>query len=358
MIYAVIAFLFCLFAAPPAARSAQSPEVLFRNLEKLTPEKRLQVLVEGAKREGALMMYVTTSGPAIEGLLSGFRKKYPFVKPQTWREGRGAALAERAIAEVRAGRHIADVLGGGETALTPLLEMSALARYWSPERKYFPDDYKDKEGFWTGTFLQESIFGFNTNLAERSKLPASYFDLLDPYWKGKLVLDPLPNTFVRGSLVAYGENKAMELFERLLSTQEVQFRRGRTLQTQLLAAGEFVASPEIRLGTLRALKEKGAPIDYHYTYPTPVEIRPVAIFKTAPHPHTAALLVDFWLSPEGQQIMIESGYSVAREGIESDSAEVKKVKVPIGLEWLRANEKRVQQIAKDVFAKRAKGAGR
>jgi iron(III) transport system substrate-binding protein len=236
--------------------------------------------------------------------------------------------------------------------------MSALIRYQSPERKYFPADYKDREGFWTGTFLQESIFGFNTRLVDRSKLPASYFDLLDPYWKGKLVLDPLPNTFVRGSLIAYGEKKALELFDRLLGTQEVQFRRGRTLQTQLLAAGEFAASPEIRLGTLRELKEKGAPIDYHFTYPTPAEIRPVAIFKTAPHPHAAALLVDFWLSPEGQEIMIQSGYSVAREGVGSESTAARKVRLPVTIDWLEGNEKRVQQIAKGIFAKRAKGAER
>jgi hypothetical protein len=55
-------------------------------------------------------------------LLGSFRKKYPFVKPQVWREGRGAALADRAIAEIRAGRHIADVLGGG---LRPWTGMSA-----------------------------------------------------------------------------------------------------------------------------------------------------------------------------------------------------------------------------------------
>ena len=350
--------LVCLFVLSPASLLAQTSEELFDKLEKSAPQKRLQLLLEGAKREGELMMYVTTSGPAIEGLLSGFHKRYPFVKTQVWREGRGAALAERAIAEERAGRHIADVLGGGSTALTPLKKIAALARYRSPERKYFPDDYKDNDGIWTAAFLQESIFAFNTNLADRSKLPATYFDLLDPYWKGKLVLDPLPNTFVRGSLIAYGKKKALELFDRLLSTQEVQFRRGRTLQTQLLAAGEFVASPEIRLGTLRELKDKGAPVDYHYTYPTPVEIRPVAIFKSAPHPHAAALLVDYWLSQEGQEIMTQSGYTVAREGVGAESAAVKKAKLAVTIDWLEANEKEVRQISKSIFAKRAKGAKR
>jgi iron(III) transport system substrate-binding protein len=347
--------LFLLLALLPGGARAQNAEDLYRKLDRLSPENRLQALVQGAKQEGSLMVYATTSGPAIDSLLTAFRKKYPFIKTQVWREGRSAALAERITAEIRAGRYLVDVLGGGSTALQPLMKISALARYHSPERSHFANDYKDEAGYWTTVFLQESIFGFNTNLVDRAKLPASYFDLLDPYWKGKLVLDPLPNTFVRGSLIAYGEKKALELFNRLLSTQEIQFRRGRTLQVQLLAAGEFAASPELRLGTIRELKEKGAPIDYHFIYPTPAEIRPAAIFNTAPHPHTAALLVDFWLSREGQELMLQAGYSVAREGIGSEETTAKKARVPVKLDWVEDNEQKVQQITKDVFAKKAKG---
>lgn len=251
----------------PALSWAQAAEELYQKLQGLDHEKRHQMLAEGAKREGTFTVYATTSGPAIDNLLNAFRKRYPFLRPQVWREGRGQALADRALAEIRAGRYIADVLGGGETALRPLMTASALARYQSPERKHYSQDYRDAEGYWTSAFIQESIFGYNTRLVDRTKLPATYFDLLDPYWKGKIVLDPLPNSFVRGALKAYGKKKALEFFELLLRQQEIQFRRGRTLQAQLLAAGEFAASPELRLGTLTELKRKGAPVEVHYIYP-------------------------------------------------------------------------------------------
>jgi hypothetical protein len=114
--------LLLLSASPAKDAWAQNADELFRKLEDMPPEKRAQLLIEGAKREGSVMVYATTSGPAIDNLLGSFRKKYPFVKPQVWREGRGAALADRAIAEIRAGRHIADVLGGG---LRPWTGMSA-----------------------------------------------------------------------------------------------------------------------------------------------------------------------------------------------------------------------------------------
>ncbi len=35
-------------------------------------------------------------------------------------------------------------------------------------------------------------------------------DLLDSSWKGKVALDPLPNNSVRGSLKAFGKEKALD----------------------------------------------------------------------------------------------------------------------------------------------------
>jgi iron(III) transport system substrate-binding protein len=345
--------LFLLIVFPPGARG-QNAEDLYQKMQTLSPEKRHQLLVEGAKKEGTVMIYGTFSRPDQDALLAEFRKKYPFIEPQLLREGRGAALADRALAEIRAGRHIVDVMGGGDTALPPLLKAAALARYNSPERKYYPKDYRDDEGYWTAAFVYEWVFGYNSRLVDRAKLPANYFDLLDPYWKGKLVLDPLPNFFVRGALIAYGEEKAMDLFRRIVE-HGLNFRRGRTLQTQLLAAGEFFASPEQNLATLAKLKGEGAPLEFRYIYPSPVSLGPVAVFKTAPHPHAAALFVDFWLSAEGQKVMTEREYSVMREGMRSTDSAAARAQVAVRPDWVTANEDKVQQINQEIFTRKAKG---
>lgn len=346
--------LFLLMLLPGVAQG-ENAEELYQKMQGLAPEKRQQLLIEGAKKEATVMIYGTFSRPDQDVLLAAFRKKYPFIQPQLLREGRGAALADRALAEIRAGRHIVDVMAGGDTALPPLLKASALARYHSPERKYYPKDYRDEEGYWTAAFVYEWVFGYNTRLVDRAKLPKSYFDLLDPYWKGKLVLDPLPNFFVRGALITYGEEKAMELFRRIVQ-HELGFRRGRTLQTQLLAAGEFSASPEQNLATLVKMKGEGAPVDFHYIYPSPVSFGPVAVFNTSPHPHAAALFVDFWLSAEGQKVMTEREYSVVREGMGTGDAAGARSRVTVRPEWVVANEDKVQQINQEIFTRRAKGA--
>ena len=88
-------------------------------------------------------------------------------------------------------------------------------------------------------------------------------------------MDPLPNSFIKGALKVYGEAKALDLFKRLVEEQGVQFRRGRTLQTQLLAAGEFPAAVENLIAHIKRTKSLGAPVNYHYIYPTPVTLAPV-----------------------------------------------------------------------------------
>jgi len=339
----------------PLSLPAQNSEKAYQKLKGLSGEKRQQALLEGAKREGSLTLYAVFTQPTMEALLKLFNSKYPFIKTQFIREGRGDALAEKYFTELRAGRNLADVVAGGDNAILELIEGKGLARYPSPEQRNYPKDYKDAEGRWTTVFISEWAFGYNTALVDRSKLPKTYMDLLDPYWKGKLGLDPLPNNFVRGALRVFGEKKATDLFQKLVDHQEVQFRRGRTTQTQLLAAGEFAASPELRLSILKELKTKGAPVNYHFAYPFPVTLGAVGVFNAAPHPYASALFTDFWLSKEGQQFMIDREFTVVREGMTEIDPEGKKNMVPLTLEFRKATDDWVRQVTRDIFAKKARG---
>ena len=338
-----------------SAASAQDAEKIYKKIQSLPEKQRQQALVEGAKKEGTLTLYAVFVRPVMEAFLQSFSQKYPFIKTQFIREGRGDALADRYLTEYRAGRYIADVLAGGDNAILSLLEGKVLASYESPERKYFPREYKDKEGRWTTIFISEWAFGYNTRMVDRNKLPKSYLDLLDPYWKGKIGLDPLPNNFVRGARKAYGEQKALDFFQKLVETQDIQFRRGRTLQTQLLAAGEFAASPELRLSILKEMKQSGAPVDYHFAYPFPTTMAALSIFKSTKNPHAAALLVDFWLSKEGQQFLVDREFTVVRDGMMQLDVEGVKNMVPLDLEFRAATDEWVRKITAEVFSKRARG---
>jgi iron(III) transport system substrate-binding protein len=329
---------------------AQTTMDAYGKLQKLGAEQRRQALLEGGKREAALMIYSTIAQPDMQSLMASAEKKYPFLKIQVWREGRGAALADRAIAEARAGKYIADVVVGANSGLYPMMKAGILARYRSPELVNYDKEFFDPEGQWAAACLFEWLFAYNTNFVEPRALPATYMNLLDPYWKGKLVMDPLPNSFIKGALKVYGEAKALDLFKRLVEEQGVQFRRGRTLQMQLLAAGEFPAAVEIIIAHIKRTKNLGAPVNFHYIYPTVLTVSPVSIAKSAPHSYAAALFVDHLLSREGQTVMAEAGYSVAQKKVDVVDEKTRKARVVIAPEWETEMGDKVAKIAKEYFA--------
>jgi iron(III) transport system substrate-binding protein len=332
---------------------AQTPDAIYSKLENLQPEQRRQFLIEGAKKERELMLYSTLSqAPVIDAAIE---KAYPFLKVQVWREGRGSAIADRALAEARSGRLLGDITVGANSGLFPMVKAGILARYRTGEAAHFDKEYLDPDRYWSTVFFFEWVFAYNPTMVDKSKLPQTYMNLLDPYWKGKLVADPLPNSFIKAALRVYGEKKAFEFFKRLVEEQNLSFRRGRTLQAQLIAAGEFPAAIEVAVTHPRQMKAKGAPIDYHYIYPTPVTLAPISIFKTAPHPHAAALAVDFILSKEGQKLIASLGYSVPRKDVDVPDEAAKKARVVIPLDWEWKMTDEVRRIAKEYFALKSRG---
>src|SRR5258708_8035832 len=56
------------------------------------------------------------------------------------------------------------------------------------------------------------------------------------------------------------------------------------------------------------MKQKGAPGEWFAIPPAIGRANGVALARKPPHPHAAALFVDFILSPEGQAILEKGGY--------------------------------------------------
>src|SRR5881409_3369971 len=90
----------------------------------------------------------------------------------------------------------ADIFVGGSSEFhDPLGKQGLLEAYISPNAKDVAAQFKEPSGLWTGWYT--GIFGFisnNDRLAKElgGKKPATWDDLLDPAWKGKLILpDPI-----------------------------------------------------------------------------------------------------------------------------------------------------------------------
>ena len=80
-------------------------------------------------------------------------------------------------------------------------------------------------------------------------------------------------------------------------------------------AGEYPTAVALHGHTVLDFKEKGAPIDWKVLDPYWAKSNHIMLAKHAPHPHAAALLIDWVLSEEAQTLMTTFGRVVARNGI-------------------------------------------
>jgi ABC-type Fe3+ transport system substrate-binding protein len=78
----------------------------------------------------------------------------------------------------------------------------------------------------------------------------------------------------------------------------------------------------MQISKLDAMKRKEAPVDWIASPQTLATISTVAMIKNPLHPAAAQLLIDFYLSAEGQRGLAASGKIPLRRGVKSQSREV------------------------------------
>ncbi len=281
---------------------AQNTEARLSALESLPLSDRQGRLIEGARSEGEVLIYLNLDVIVAKALTDGFMKKYPFVNPRVARFS-GASIIARVENEARAGKLSADIILSGELGILVLIDKGIMARYRSPQRDLYPDGFKDKEGYWHAYLLNLLVPAYNTKLVSKEEVAQRLDDLLRPRWKGKLAMDSQSYFWFGAVLQQMGEEAGLRLMQKL-SEQNLRHVRGRRLLTQLVAAGEFDVAVETNLNSVLGLAHQGAPV--WFAPLRPLFWRPSFMFLTrgAPHPYAGALFIDYLLSEEAQRIFV------------------------------------------------------
>jgi iron(III) transport system substrate-binding protein len=303
-----MALLLALMAPLPTGAYAQSAEdiLLYKGPD------REQKLIEGAKKEGQVVIYAAIIvNQGMRPIAEKFQKKYPFIKLTYWRAD-SEDIVQKASAEVRANNLVADIIegtGAGELAVAA----DIVQPYYTPVVNAFPEVYRDPKGLWTPTRLSYYSIAYNTRLVPADKVPKTYDDLLDPQWKGKMSWrigsssgTPL---FITNLRLAWGEERAKAYFEKLKEQKIVNFGAGsaRTLVDRVIA-GEYSIALNIFAHHPLISKGKGAPTNSQLMDPVASTAATMSLVKGAKHPYSALLLVDYILSKEGQQILADAEY--------------------------------------------------
>jgi iron(III) transport system substrate-binding protein len=259
-------------------------------------------IIEGAKREGRLVLYTGMETEESSLFTQEFAKKYSFIKPEIFRSS-GEKVQARFMVEHRANTHLADVFQTSIVQVYQLKNSGMLARYTPEEAGAYSDGFKDPQGYWTAFYQIPYVIGYNTRLVAAKDAPADYQDLLNPRWKGQIALETEEYQWFYHAMQLMGRDRGLD-FMRKFAGQNLQMRKGHTLLAQLVAAGESAIATVVYSNRVERMKATGAPIDWvRFKGPTITAINAIAIPDKAPHPNAARLFVDFVLSREGQSLL-------------------------------------------------------
>ena len=288
----------------PTIASAQSPDI-----------------VNQAKKEGGeVILYTTMTVGDFEHFSKAFKEKYPGLNLRHVYLSSSRQTA-RVMQEFRAGRVQGDVLGNSPEPLLYLKQQGVLGQYRSAETKNLLSGAWDSDGFWSGITTDLLVTGFNPRLLAKSAVPKNYDDYLRPQYKSQIAVNrgvPYPLT---GMVSLRGDEQGTAYFKKL-SQQDLRLVEGYSHTINMMAAGEYPLTGFMQVSKLEAMKRKDAPVDWLPATQTLATISTIAMVKNPLHPAAAQILIDFYLSPEGQRALATAGKIPLRKGVRSQSKDI------------------------------------
>lgn len=277
-------------------------------------------VVKAARQERSINYYGAPDlAITLEPVFQLFRQKYGVEVGFTG--GRGRENYDRILSEQRAGRYVADVMSTGASSMSSLKWKGALVSCLPPDLKYIPAEFHDRDHVLIPVYI--NIYGvlIHTALVKRDEEPKSWTDLLDPRWKGKILVDD-PRGAGGGNfwfVVLY--RTLGRSYLEALAKQGLQFRPQYLENEKALARGEYPIYLPAMAGALARLK--GAPVKWiapsdGVTY----ALISQAVVKNAPHSNSARLWANFQIGPEAQRALAEGGNTPLRSDVSAPFPEL------------------------------------
>jgi iron(III) transport system substrate-binding protein len=284
-------------------------------LEAQTPDKneavftyrgadREQRLLEGARKEGSLIVYTSLAPSESTPLAQAFENKTG-IKVEVWR-AISEKVVQRALTEARGRRFAVDVVETNGPEMEIMAREKLFSAFHSPYFADLPAGAIPAHRLWIPDRMNFFVVAFNTGKVRREELPKSYEGFLDPKWKGRIALEATDAEWMATLVKKWGEQAGLAYF-RNLAQMKPDVRKGHVLLAELIAAGEVPVGLTVYNSNAESLRRKGAPIDWVPIEPVVARPQGIAVARNAPHPHAALAFADFVLSPEGQGLLNSMG---------------------------------------------------
>lgn len=284
-------------------------------------------LVNAAKKEGSVVVYGSVEAGSIEVVQKILEGKYG-IKFEYWRAASGQ-VTDRVLTEARAGKPLFDVVLTNRSPMVIMKKEGVFSRYLSSSYESFPAASRDLDGVLSPPYLVMVVsILYNTRLVKPEDAPRSLTDLLDPKWKGKIVM-PDPTLHITTAVWVSNLDKVMgaqwqSFVERLAG--QVGLVESFLPVVQKVIAGEFPLGITY-VKYVRTFGEEGAPLDYVRLNPVLAVAHHAAMGAKATHPNAARLFVDLLTSRLGLLALARVGEFVLVPGVYPPIKDAEKLRV-------------------------------
>lgn len=265
-----------------------------------------------AKREGKVVWYTSTPVQAAQKIAKLFEDETG-IRVELFRSG-GSAILRRFTQEVGAGRVAVDVMTTSDPAGSASLAKQGKFVPFKPRNfEKIPAEAKHPEGHYIAQRLNMlGIFAREDKVAEADR-PKAWSDLLDPKYKGKMVMPDPSFTALQLMVVGTLSKKYGWSFYEKLRANDTMIVQGHQQVSDMLKRGERVIAAEGLDSYAYDDRKAGHKIATIYpadgTFAVPA---PTAVIKGGPNPNAAKAFAEFMIGDKVQKMFPEDGHYAAR----------------------------------------------
>jgi iron(III) transport system substrate-binding protein len=261
-----------------------------------------------AEDEGTLSMWGGSDEEVARPIFDEFAKTHPGIKYE-YLAVRPDEAAPRIITESAAGEPPSiDLVSFEAYTVVGLLERGLIDEEIDWTTLGVPESRVTAQNAVTWSSNAQGIT-YNTDLVTADELPESWDDLLDPKWRGQVVVDPRGRPFDKLSLI-WGEEKTLEYVQKLKENQPIIIEGG-TAGMVAVGSGEAAITAGGLTIETQEQQAASAPVAFQYLDAITTEDAILNVLSEAQHPNAAYCFAAWMGSDEGQDVIEEISFGRA-----------------------------------------------